>query len=78
MDRLAGIQPRFHDGFAVDKRAVGGVAIVEIDAVIRQRHFAMQRRNRGVINAKLAVRIAANAIDAETQLQSPVLQARVF
>ena len=29
MHRLAGQQPRFLDGFAVDKRAVGGVAIAE-------------------------------------------------
>src|ERR1039458_1802388 len=76
MHRLAGIQPRFPDGFAVDERAVGGFAIVEIDAVVRQRQFAMQGRNRGMINAKLAIGIAANMIDAETQLERPVFQAR--
>jgi hypothetical protein len=31
-----------------------------------------------MINAKLAIRIAANVIDAETQFERPVFQTRCF
>ena len=42
---LAGPEPGFLDGFAVEKRAVGGIAVAQIDAVVGERHLAMQRRN---------------------------------
>jgi hypothetical protein len=36
----------------------------------------MESGNRGVINAKLAVGIAADAVDAQTQFERPILQTR--
>ena len=43
-------------------------------AIVRQRPFRNARRNRGVDDGKIAVRVAPDAIDAEAQFQSPVFQ----
>ena len=76
--RLAGKQPRFLDRVAVDKRAVGGVAIAEQNAVVRQHQFAMAGGHGGMIDGKIAVRVAPDVVDAETQLQRPVFQTLGF
>ena len=34
MQLLSGIQPRFHDGLAIDEGAVGGIAIADIYTVV--------------------------------------------
>ena len=40
-DRLAGFQPDLGHGLAVDEGAVGGIKIVQHDAIIGQNQFAM-------------------------------------
>ena len=72
LHRLARAQPRLLDFLAVDERAVGRVAIVNQHAVVGQHQFAMHRGYGGMGDGKITVRVAANVIDAETQVPASV------
>ena len=78
MHRLAGKQPCLPDPVAVDERAVGRIAIAEHHAGARQLQFAVAGGHGGMINGEIAVRVAPDAIDAETQFKRPVFQTLYF
>lgn len=66
---LAGPKPGFLDGVAIDKGAVGGVAVAQINTVMRQRQFAMQCRDGVMVQALFAVGVPSHMVHPHAQFK---------
>jgi hypothetical protein len=71
---LAGKQARFGDRIAIQKGAVGGLAIPDEDAIGGEDKFAMDGRDGGMIDREIAVRGATYPVDARPQFQCLAFQ----
>lgn len=67
---LARTQPGFLHRFAVEKRAVGGIAITKINPVMGQGQFAVQRRDGVMVQVLFTVGVAAHVVDPHLQFKS--------
>ena len=76
MECLPRAQGRARDGFAVDKSAVGRIAISDFNGISAKNNFAMARRNCGVFELEIIRRCPAKSV--ETQLQMDDLSVKTF
>jgi hypothetical protein len=64
---LTGREPHFLAGEVVHERAVGGTAIAQMDAVIREHQLGVARGNADVRQVNLAMAAAADVVHAHAE-----------
>src|SRR6185437_6690484 len=75
---LARRQWEFADLLVVDESAVGGFQVAEDHAIVHENDFAMNARNRGMLDGKIVVRMPADTVGAKLQLNELGVQSFGF
>lgn len=75
---LSGLEHGFLDRFVVDECAVRRGAVADHYGIGGEDDFAMRRRDGGMLDGKIALRIAPKMIDAEVEFQNLGFAIRIF